>query len=59
MSIFIAVLAFGDPAMIDQAKMAILAGSLISGITGYFILFRSSDSNGNHYKHKGAKTIRK
>lgn len=59
MSIFIAVLAFGDPAMIDQAKMAILAGSLISGITGYLVLFRSSGSPVGQSKPKPTKTIRK
>ena len=59
MSIFIAVLAFGDPAMIDQAKMAILAGSLISGVTGYLFLFRSSDTHGVQTRQKKAKTIRR
>jgi NhaA family Na+:H+ antiporter len=38
MSIFIALLAFSDPVIINLAKMAILAGSLISGITGFIWL---------------------
>ncbi len=59
MSIFIAVLAFGDPAMIDQAKMAILAGSLVSGVTGYLFLFRSSGTHGVQTRQKKAKTIRR
>ena len=35
MSIFIALLAFREPALVDSAKMAILAGSALSGILGY------------------------
>jgi len=38
MSIFITLLAFSDPGMINLAKMAIIAGSIISGITGFFWL---------------------
>ncbi|MDT8402318.1 MAG: Na+/H+ antiporter NhaA [Bacteroidales bacterium] len=39
MSIFIANLAFaGNPEMINSAKVGIIAGSLISGLTGYLIL---------------------
>jgi NhaA family Na+:H+ antiporter len=39
MSIFIAGLAFaGNPALADSAKIGILAGSVISGLGGYFML---------------------
>jgi len=38
MSLFIALLAFGDPAMQDRAKFGILGGSLIAGILGYAVL---------------------
>lgn len=39
MSIFISNLAFVDnPAVINSAKLGIIAGSLISGLTGYLIL---------------------
>jgi NhaA family Na+:H+ antiporter len=39
MSLFISALAFaGDPARIDQAKLGILAGSLLSAIAGYALL---------------------
>ena len=38
MSLFIADLAFGDPALINQAKVGILAASLIAGIGGYLVL---------------------
>lgn len=39
MSIFIANLAFaGNPEVINSAKLGIMAGSLISGLTGYLIL---------------------
>jgi NhaA family Na+:H+ antiporter len=38
MSIFITLLAFTDNELINGAKMAILAGSLISGIAGFIML---------------------
>lgn len=38
MAIFIALLSFGDPAMIAEAKFAILIASLISGTAGYILL---------------------
>jgi NhaA family Na+:H+ antiporter len=44
MSIFIANLAFkGNPALLDSAKVGILIGSLVAGLTGYLIL-RSTGS---------------
>jgi len=41
MSIFIELLAFDNPEMIDTAKIAILIGSLIAGLTGLLILRRT------------------
>jgi Na+:H+ antiporter, NhaA family len=38
MSIFITLLAFANPAMIDRSKIAIMVASLLAGIVGYFIL---------------------
>ena len=38
MSIFITLLAFNDPALHNISKMAILAGSFVSGLTGYLWL---------------------
>lgn len=38
MSIFITLLAFRDPGLINMAKMAIIAGSVLSGITGFLWL---------------------
>lgn len=40
MSIFITLLAFRDPAIIQNTKIAILLSSLLAGITGYWILSR-------------------
>jgi NhaA family Na+:H+ antiporter len=40
MSLFIAGLAFTDPALLDAAKVGILAGSLLSGIAGAVVLVR-------------------
>ena len=38
MSIFVDELAFNDPAIIDEAKVGILAASLIAGVIGYIVL---------------------
>ncbi|OYU67642.1 MAG: Na+/H+ antiporter NhaA [Cytophagaceae bacterium BCCC1] len=38
MSIFITLLAFSDPTIINNAKFVILISSLIAGLTGYFYL---------------------
>lgn len=42
MSIFISELAFTDPIVKEQAKMAILVASIISGLAGYIVLKFSS-----------------
>jgi len=42
MSLFISMLAFADPVMVDRAKYGILIGSLCAGMAGY-ILLRLSD----------------
>ena len=41
MSLFIANLAFGDPAVLDQAKIGIFAASLLSGALGWGLLRRT------------------
>lgn len=38
MSLFIALLAFGEPSMQDRAKFGILGGSLVAGVLGYLVL---------------------
>jgi NhaA family Na+:H+ antiporter len=38
MSIFIASLSFTDPVLLDAAKISVLAGSLVSAVTGLLIL---------------------
>lgn len=43
MSIFITLLAFDQPALIQSSKISILLTSLCSGITGFFILNYSSN----------------
>ena len=47
-AIFVAGLAFVDPALTDQAKLGILAGSLMAGFLGYVLLRFGSPS-----KHAG------
>jgi NhaA family Na+:H+ antiporter len=38
MSLFISTLAFADPAQLEQAKLGILAGSLLSALAGFGVL---------------------
>ena len=38
MSIFVSILAFTDPMLIEEAKFAVLIGSLFSGAIGYLFL---------------------
>lgn len=38
MSLFVTALAFDDPVLVTQAKVGILAASLIAGSIGYLIL---------------------
>jgi NhaA family Na+:H+ antiporter len=45
-SIFISSLAFRDPALLPQAKAAVLGASLISGIAGYVVLRRAAQEHG-------------
>jgi Na+:H+ antiporter, NhaA family len=50
MSVFITLLAFNDLAVINNSKISILLGSLISGVAGYLILnwsLRNSKPNRN------------
>ncbi len=41
MSMFISSLAYGDPLMLNHAKIGILIGSLAAGVAGYLILHRT------------------
>ncbi|MGA7096261.1 MAG: Na+/H+ antiporter NhaA [Acidimicrobiia bacterium] len=43
-SLFVAGLAFGDPAQIDLAKVGIFGGSLVAGVVGAIILARAPRS---------------
>ena len=45
MSLFIAGLAFADPALLDLSKIGVLTGSLLSGIVGYIYLKSASEKN--------------
>ncbi|MCP4124789.1 MAG: Na+/H+ antiporter NhaA [Bacteroidetes bacterium] len=42
MSLFISHLAFTDPVLIQQSKIGILAGSILSGIMGWLVLHQAS-----------------
>lgn len=41
MSIFISLLAFEDPSLIDTSKLSIMVASVFAGVTGYFWLRKS------------------
>jgi Na+:H+ antiporter, NhaA family len=45
MSIFITLLAFGDPDLIQSSKISILLSSLVAGATGFLILQRSASGS--------------
>jgi len=45
MSLFIAGLAFNDPALLDLSKIGILTGSLLSGVVGFVFLKSSKAKN--------------
>ena len=40
MSLFVAGLAFREPLLLEEAKVGILAASLLSGVVGYLLLRR-------------------
>jgi NhaA family Na+:H+ antiporter len=46
MSLFVAQLAFSDPRLLDEAKLAILAASATAGLAGYLTLWMSSARRG-------------
>jgi len=48
MSIFIASLAFPDEALLDAAKLGILAASLVAGLVGWLLLRSSGDHQAAH-----------
>jgi NhaA family Na+:H+ antiporter len=41
MSLFVAGLAFTDPAMLDVAKLGVLGASVMAGLVGYTLLRRA------------------
>jgi NhaA family Na+:H+ antiporter len=47
MSIFISILSFTDPLLVQEAKFSILVGSVLSGFLGYMVLNYSSKRNQN------------
>jgi len=48
MSIFITLLAFNDPEIIQSTKISILLGSIFAGVTGFLILGRQTSSSPNN-----------
>lgn len=56
MSLFVATLAFDNPVHIAEAKIGILAGSLLSGIAGYFFLTSTAPRENAHSRKLGRET---
>lgn len=56
-SLFITDLAFDDPALVDHAKVAILAGSLFSGLLGTALLLRPPRSKRGWTASRSAPTV--
>lgn len=52
MALFIAGLAFDRSPLLDQAKLGVLGASLISGLTGFLILYKATAS-----RQDGAETV--
>lgn len=50
MSIFITMLAFDAPALVDVSKIMILTSSTIAGIIGYLWLFLTTNQNGQKFE---------
>ena len=48
MSLFIASVAFDTPALLDSAKVGILAGSLVSGVIGTIVIRRGTRADVRH-----------
>ncbi|GGH13316.1 Na+/H+ antiporter NhaA [Sphingobacterium alkalisoli] len=46
MSIFISILSFSNPLYVEEAKLAVLLGSLLSGLIGYLLLSVRSNAKG-------------
>ena len=42
MSLFIGSLSFNDPALMNQVRLGVLSGSLVSGVLGYMVLMLAS-----------------
>ena len=51
-SLFITGLAFSDPLLIEQAKVGVLAASLLAAIGGYLFLRMVSRASQPHLEHR-------
>ncbi|QIK79891.1 Na+/H+ antiporter NhaA [Sphingomonas piscis] len=57
MSLFIGDLAFGDPLLVEEAKIGTLAGSLASGILGFAVLKCTKPIISTHYEVDEAEEV--
>ena len=51
-AIFVAGIAFTDPALVNQAKMGIFGASLVAGLIGYLILRTSAGGSAHGNRHR-------
>ncbi len=52
MSLFIGGLAFDDPMLVDEVKIGVLAGSILSAVAGYGVLRLSATGSGATARHR-------
>ncbi len=57
MSLFIAMLAFADPAFVATAKVAILGGSLLAGVIGAVVLKTIGRGSGSNAQSSAARSL--
>ena len=55
MSLFIGTLAFGDGAQMEQVKLGVIVGSLVSGLLGYLLLRLSGQAKAEPFTAQPAK----
>ena len=56
MSIFITLLAFADPLMVQYSKIAILVASLLAGVAGYILIKNATNATMIHIKEINSET---
>lgn len=51
MSLFIGGLAFGDPLLVDEVKIGVLGGSILSALLGFTVLWFAANNPRSLHLH--------